>query len=59
MITGLHHAQITIPRGSEPEGKSFYCDVLGLAEVLKPESLAGRGGFWLAVGNICVAPAEL
>lgn len=51
MIVGLHHAQITIPVGAEPQGRAFYCDLLGLAEVAKPESLAGRGGFWLQVGN--------
>lgn len=51
MILGLHHAQITIPKGAEEEGKHFYRDVLGLPEVEKPASLKGRGGFWLQVGN--------
>ena len=51
MILGLHHAQITIPTGMEQEGKSFYCDVLGLQEIEKPDSLKGRGGFWLQVGE--------
>ncbi|PIC79436.1 glyoxalase [Sporosarcina sp. P18a] len=51
MILGLHHAQITIPKNAEEEGKYFYCDVLGLKEVEKPESLTGRGGFWLKVGD--------
>jgi len=51
VITGLHHAQITIPKGSEEEGKKFYCGVLGLPEIEKPKSLQGRGGFWLKVGN--------
>lgn len=51
MILGLHHAQITIPKGKEKAGKQFYCDVLGLEEVEKPESLKGRGGFWLKVGD--------
>ena len=50
MIQGLHHAQITIPKGTEVEGKAFYCDVLKLKEIDKPESLQGRGGFWLKVG---------
>ncbi|PIC97728.1 glyoxalase, partial [Sporosarcina sp. P29] len=45
MILGLHHAQITIPKNAEAEGKHFYCDVLGLKEVEKPDSLTGRGGF--------------
>lgn len=51
MILGLHHAQITIPKGAEEEGKKFYCEVLCLAEIEKPESLKGRGGFWLKVGE--------
>lgn len=54
MIIGLHHAQITIPKGSEEEGKRFYCGVLGLIEIEKPNSLKGRGGFWLKVGNVDV-----
>ncbi|GAC1422377.1 MAG: VOC family protein [Ktedonobacteraceae bacterium] len=49
-ILGLHHAQITIPRGAEAQGRQFYCDVLGLPEIEKPASLQGRGGFWLQVG---------
>ncbi|WP_100406971.1 VOC family protein [Bacillus solitudinis] len=52
MIIGLHHAQITIPKGTEEEGKKFYCNVLGLEEIEKPDTLKGRGGFWLKVGNI-------
>jgi catechol 2,3-dioxygenase-like lactoylglutathione lyase family enzyme len=51
MIIRLHHAQITIPRGAENEGRSFYCGVLGLPEIPKPESLQHRGGFWVQVGD--------
>jgi len=50
-ILGLHHAQITIPRGAEEQGRHFYCEVLGLPEIAKPEPLQGRGGFWLQVGD--------
>jgi len=50
-IMRLHHAQITIPKGAEEEGRRFYCDVLGLLEVEKPATLQGRGGFWLQVGD--------
>ncbi len=46
----LQHAQITIPNGAETEARKFYCDFLGLKETPKPESLEGRGGFWLEVG---------
>jgi len=51
MILGLHHAQITVPKGMEEVAWQFYCGVLGLPEMEKPESLAGRGGFWLQVGG--------
>lgn len=51
MITRIHHAQITIPEGQEEAAREFYCGVLGLTEAPKPESLGGRGGFWLQVGG--------
>lgn len=35
----------------EDEAKKFYCDVLGLQEIEKPDSLKGRGGFWLTIGD--------
>ncbi len=50
-ILGLHHAQICIPKGTEAEGRRFYCDLLGLPEIEKPASLQTRGGFWLQVGD--------
>jgi len=51
MIIGLNHAQITIPKGQEQTARMFYCGLLKLREIEKPESLAGRGGFWLQVGE--------
>jgi len=51
MIVGLHHAQITIPRGGEARARAFYCDVLGLRELEKPAALRDRGGLWLQVGD--------
>lgn|GEM_PF-252930 len=51
MIRRINHVQITIPNGAEDEARAFYCGVLGLREIAKPESLAGRGGFWLAIGD--------
>ena len=50
-IKGIHHAQITIPIGDEERGRAFYCDLLGLTEKEKPDSLKVRGGFWLLVGD--------
>lgn len=51
MILDIHHAQITIPKGAEDEARLFYCSLLGLKEIPKPEALGGRGGFWLEVGD--------
>ncbi len=50
MIIGLHHAQITIPNGEETKARQFYCTLLGLPEIEKPDSLKGRGGFWIQAG---------
>ena len=49
VLERVHHAQITIPTGAEDRAKEFYCDFLGLKEIPKPESLQGRGGFWLEI----------
>lgn len=51
LLLRVQHAQITIPKGSESEARKFYCDILGLREIPKPESLQSRGGFWLALNE--------
>lgn len=50
-IQSIHHAQITIPPGTEGEARAFYCDLLTLPEIAKPASLQNRGGFWLQAGD--------
>lgn len=52
MIIGVHHAQVSIPKGAEDEARKFYCGLLGLQEIEKPETLKGRGGFWLGLGGL-------
>ncbi len=47
---GLDHVQVTIPAGSEAAARAFYCGVLGMPEVEKPESLKARGGLWVGIG---------
>ncbi len=51
MLLRLHHAQITIPNGSEEIARQFYCGILGLEEIDKPVSLRNRGGFWLELDS--------
>lgn len=45
------HVQIMIPAGCEDEARAFYCGLLGLAEIEKPEILRKRGGLWLEHGD--------
>jgi catechol 2,3-dioxygenase-like lactoylglutathione lyase family enzyme len=54
LILSVQHAQITIPKNLESAAREFYCEFLGLKEVAKPESLRGRGGFWLEIGTFQV-----
>ena len=48
MIVGLDHVQLAMPAGEESAARRFYGEVLGLAEVPKPEALRARGGVWFA-----------
>ena len=49
-IDGLDHVQVAAPPGCEREARSFYGELLGLAELPKPENLQGGGGVWFAAG---------
>jgi catechol 2,3-dioxygenase-like lactoylglutathione lyase family enzyme len=48
----LDHVQLAAPKGSEDLAREFYQEVLGLAEVEKPENLKKRGGVWFSSGDI-------
>jgi len=48
----LNHVQICIPKGAEVDARKFYCDLLGLEEIEKPEDLKKNGGFWLKIADI-------
>jgi catechol 2,3-dioxygenase-like lactoylglutathione lyase family enzyme len=52
MLLRVHHAQITIPRGAEDKARAFYCELLNLREIPKPEALQSRGGFWLELDQV-------
>ena len=45
-ICALDHVQLAMPAGGEDKARAFYCGVLGLVEVAKPQHLAARGGCW-------------
>jgi catechol 2,3-dioxygenase-like lactoylglutathione lyase family enzyme len=47
----LDHVQIAAPPGCEPDARRFYGELVGLAEMPKPEPLRGRGGVWFALGE--------
>jgi catechol 2,3-dioxygenase-like lactoylglutathione lyase family enzyme len=51
-ISGIHHIQLCIPEGKEAEAKFFYCDILRLKEIAKPDALLKNGGVWFQLGNI-------
>lgn len=48
----LNHIQICIPKNKEEEARKFYCDLLGLEEIEKPQYLRKNGGFWLKIADI-------
>jgi catechol 2,3-dioxygenase-like lactoylglutathione lyase family enzyme len=50
-VIGLDHLQLAMPRGREPEARTFYADILGMIELPKPANLAARGGLWFALGT--------
>jgi catechol 2,3-dioxygenase-like lactoylglutathione lyase family enzyme len=53
-LVALDHIQLAMPPGREEEARAFYSDLLGLAEVQKPENLAKRGSAWFERGPIKV-----
>ncbi len=48
----LNHLQLCIPKNKEEEARAFYCGILGLKEIEKPEYLRKNGGFWLHIADI-------
>lgn len=49
---GVEHVQLIIPDGKERRAREFYVDVLGFTEIVRPESLGGRGGGWFRHGPV-------
>ena len=48
----LNHIQICIPHAEEDKGREFYCGILGLKEIEKPERMKINGGFWVEIADI-------
>jgi catechol 2,3-dioxygenase-like lactoylglutathione lyase family enzyme len=51
-ITGLDHILLAMPPGGEEQARAFYGGLLGMEEVLKPASLAQRGGCWFSAAGV-------
>jgi catechol 2,3-dioxygenase-like lactoylglutathione lyase family enzyme len=52
-VTGveLDHVQLAAPEGCEAAARRFFSELIGLAEIEKPEPLRARGGVWFALGR--------
>ncbi len=48
---GLDHIHLAAPNRCEELARQFYGDILGLAEIVKPEALRHRGGVWFECGR--------
>jgi catechol 2,3-dioxygenase-like lactoylglutathione lyase family enzyme len=46
----LDHVQVAAPPGCEEQARRFYGELLGLAELEKPEPLRAAGGAWFSLG---------
>ena len=53
-VIAIDHVQLAMPAGEEDKARCFYGELLGLAEVEKPPTLAGRGGCWFEQGEVRV-----
>jgi catechol 2,3-dioxygenase-like lactoylglutathione lyase family enzyme len=51
-VHGLDHVQLAMPPEGESMARQFYSDILGMAEVAKPASLASKRGVWFASGSL-------
>lgn len=49
-VIGLDHVQLAIPAGGEDRMRGFFCDLLGMVEVPKPDNLS-PSGLWLQSGE--------
>jgi len=50
-IKRIDHVQLVIPEGEEDEARKFYGELIGFAEIEKPDCLKKSGGVWYRTGN--------
>ncbi|WP_168121660.1 VOC family protein [Paenibacillus sp. HB172176] len=50
LFIGIDHVQLAAPSGCEEEARAFFGELLGMAEIRKPEALRKRGGVWFQCG---------
>lgn len=48
------HVALPLPKGGEAEARQFYGQLLGFKEIMKPATLASRGGVWFDLGGFQV-----
>ncbi len=52
----VHHVNLVVPPGRSEQIANFYCDVLGLERIARPET--GRSGVWLDADGVQVHLSE-
>jgi catechol 2,3-dioxygenase-like lactoylglutathione lyase family enzyme len=52
MTPRIHHVLVAMPQGGEDAARAFYGDLLGFAEIAKPDNLVARGGVWFQTANL-------
>jgi len=45
----IHHVNVNVPRGQGEAIAAFYCDVLDMSRIPRPDN--GREGVWLDMGD--------
>jgi catechol 2,3-dioxygenase-like lactoylglutathione lyase family enzyme len=51
-FTAIDHVQLAMPTGEEVRARAFYCTLLGMTELPKPQELVKRGGCWFGSGSV-------
>lgn len=54
MILSIDHLQMAIPPGGEDKARAFYCDLLGMTEIPRPQAIVARGGVWFRSGTVAL-----